>query len=80
MDDTRPHISWHLFDELCAVSCGLTDISDKKSPSIFGCCVQREGNVLAWFVSVSLAPPFFSLAAPPEGTLVACQLADELAC
>lgn len=30
MDDTRPHISWHLFDELCAVSCGLTDISDKK--------------------------------------------------
>lgn len=48
----------------------------------FGCCAQREGNVLAWFVSVSvsLAPPFFSLAAPPEGTRLACQLAAELAC
>lgn len=84
MDDTRPHISLHLSEELCAVSGGLTDISDKKvqPPSIFGCCVQREGNVLAWFVSVSvsLAPPFFSLAAPPEGTRLACQLADELAC
>lgn len=34
---------------------------------------KREGNVLAWFVSVSvsLAPPFFSLAAPPEGTRLA---------
>lgn len=48
----------------------------------FGCCVKREGNVLAWFVSVSvsLAPPFFSRAAPPEGTRLACQLAGELAC
>lgn len=48
MNDTRPHISRLLFEELCAVSGGLTDISDKKSstPLIFGWGVQKERNVL----------------------------------